>query len=225
MTLRRLVSTAVAGAGPGDLSARRRRRATASIAGIAAAVLVVAGIGTLMLGGTDDSSDDAASGGATVADEMEALEPSADLGEVSDPSVLRDLLREAAPLPAPAAAEAQERVAGTSSELSAGDSTEDAPHSPTTGATGGDGDGSTRGLPETDEGRGDAAGDGIDCSTLLAADFEDVGAPLLLATATYDGEPAGVIVLSGDGGDLAVVYSQGDCTILATQTLTAPDRP
>ncbi len=85
--------------------------------------------------------------------------------------------------------------------------------------TGGDDDAADFAAPDA---RDTGAASAIDCSTLLTADFDDVGSPLLLATATYDGEPAAVLVLGDGDGTLAVVYSTDDCTILATQTLTAP---
>ncbi len=123
VTRRRLVSAAVAGAGLGGTTTRgRRHRMTASIAGIAAAVVVMAGVGVLLATGSDGPTDDSAGGeSALLADDPVALEASADLGEVSDPKVLRNRLRKIAPMPAPAAVESDGSSSAPAGQRSAED--------------------------------------------------------------------------------------------------------
>lgn len=228
VTRRRLVAAALsASASPAASTARRRR--LVAVAGIAAAVAMVAGIGAVLVGGPGDrdgGGDDIAAEGAASSGSTLALGPSADLGEVSDPSVLRDRLEQE--LLAPRGEASDDGVAESSApvdtesggpvESEASSRAGDGVPVPT-GAEGFD----AAGDAGADDGSGDAGTlEGVDCATFLAADFEDVGTPLLVASATFEGEPAGVLVISGDDARLAVVYSTQECTILATQSSATP---
>jgi len=213
MTRRRLVSTALSAPpslGNGGMSRRHRRRA--SIAGIAAALVLLAAVGALVAGLSGGGRADRSAGGAAQSDAT-VLGPTLDFGEVSDPAVLRTQLRDVgAPLPGAAAARAENGSPGGGEDLRTVESAPppDASSAATTPAGALDAGASPASPPD------DAASD---CVALLAAELEGVGTPSIVATATFQGEPAGVVVLSSSDSSTAVVYSAGDCAILATQSL------
>ena len=239
VTRRRLVSGAAAAvAGPGaaaGAAAVRRRRWLVAAAGAAAALTLFGAVAALVgMSLHGDDAGDAASGGRSSesADTSAALAPTADLGEVSDPAVLRALLDESAA--------ATRQATGSGDRSNASDPLAEGAEAYTTteisdlGSDGSADDedkgngadltaepGSTAAPAATSAGSGGDQPDAVDCPTFLAADFDEVGAPVLLATATYEGEPAGVLVFGGDAR-LAVVYDAVDCSILATLSLTTP---
>jgi len=207
-----LVAAALSAAHPRSTAITgRRRRTIASVAGIAAALVIFAGIGALLAGRSNHDGDDTLA--ATRAGGQAAIPGvSADFGEVSDPAVLHDLLQaEATPLAPEAESLSGKAQRGTDQEG-------ETPPSETRGPEPSVGDSGPGGANDASP----AAGGSDDCAALLAADFEAVGPPVLMATATFEGEPAGVLVLSDGDSRMAVVYSAPDCTILMTQTLTTP---
>ena len=229
VTRRRLVAAALSASAPPDVSTSRRRRLLGAVAGIAAAVAMVAGIGAVLVGGPGDEDgggDDIAAEGAATSESTLALGPSVDLGEVSDPSVLRGRLEQELPATPGEASDDGVAERSTMSDTESGGPVE-SEATPTAGGdvtspTGAEGL-DAAGDAGADDGSGDAGTlEGVDCATFLAADFEDVGTPILVASATFEGEPAGVLVISGGDARLAVVYSTRECTILATQSSTTP---
>jgi hypothetical protein len=190
-----LVDAAVGAARPDDLAAARARRAArpgrsrvAWLAGSAAAVVALGlGIGLAVTSSDDD--------GATVAasDRDDAGRDETDLpdvGEVRDQRLLRDVLDEL-------------RLAPSGDAASEGD----APALPDTEG------------PAAAEYRASAqdAAERDPCIREIGEAYQRTDDPVLAATATFDGEPARVVVYEGEDARLVVVYAPDDCTTLASQ--------
>ena len=226
VTRRRLVSAALSARRPlHGTKTTRRHRMMASAAGIAAGLLLLAGIGALFAGLSGRDSGDQSTGRVargTTDETAAALGAEADFGEVSDPAVLRHRLRKVrAPAPAATESETAQRRTGTDQQY------DPVPSEPRTGEPAvGDAPATTAGAEALGGTSGragfDAASGSVDCVTPLAAELEGVGVPVLVATATFEDAPAGVLVLSDGDSLTAVVYSAVDCAILATQSLATP---
>ncbi len=204
---RRLVARALAGT---EAQPRRSRPLGRRIlAPAAAAVVLVALARAAVILASERTGDDSASDTALTeldsgsgAAEAEAALPA--LGEVSDPGVLRAALATEIDLPEEAETQARSDAATL--------------------------DGSAEGsAPAADEGNPSALQEpatreqATACSDTLGEDLHATGAPLLVATATYDGAPAVVVVLDVADGTQVSVVSAADCSFLSSQFFVTGD--
>jgi hypothetical protein len=192
-----LVDAAVRAARPDDLAAARARREArhpprarwlaASAAAVVALGLVV---GVALTAGDDDRSDVAASGGTGPDDDGAALP---DVGEVRDQHQLRDRLEGLSASP----------TAGSDSSAEA-----DEPAQP---------DALLDGSASQYRASAQEAAERDPCIGEIADAYQRTDPPVLAATATFDGDPARVVVFQAEGAQLVVVYAPDDCTTLASQ--------
>ncbi len=205
LTRRRLVSRAVRDARPRPRRSRLLTRRILAPA-VAAAVLVVLAVAAVIATAErtgDDAADlapaageldDGAGAGAEAADA-----PPLDLGEVSDPLFLRDALAAWIDLP----------EGETAFQADSEAATVEAPRAADEEAAGDRGVAAAQ-EPATPE-------DAARCADQLAESLGAVAPPLLVATATFEGAPAVVVVLELEDGTQASVVSASDCGILSSQ--------
>lgn len=231
LTRRRLVAAALDAAGPAVVRNRPWYQSPALAGGVAAAILALFAAVPFVTGGNDlDRGEQATASLEAAAGDLFL----GDLGDLSDPSVLRDRFgseRSVALSDRRDGEEADDAATGAAtSEAPKAATTPAAPPSPMVG--GGD---VANNPAESAPGAGGADGLYSDESSPLARDNTAVGIDrtvadacagtlaegpargstlVALATGTYQGTPAVVAVFGGEQGNTAFVVARDGCTIL-----------
>jgi hypothetical protein len=228
LTRRRLVTTALAEAGPA--AHRKAWYQRPALAGGVAAVLLALIAAVPFVTGGDNSGDQQA---ATAALDRAGSEFLGDLGDLSDPSALRERFgaQRSLALSEEAKATGEADAAGGSGAAEApkaatapplapvsGRPAKPVPAAPTAGAAT---DTAAEPYAQSNQSaRDEAAGGGLDrtvaeaCARTLAGDVAQGSSLLAVATGTYHDTPAVVAVFSGERGTTAYVAARDGCRLL-----------
>ncbi|MGH9039178.1 MAG: hypothetical protein ACRDZ3_03005, partial [Acidimicrobiia bacterium] len=232
LTKRRLIAAALEAAGPAVIRKRPWYQSPALAGGVAAAILALFAAVPFVTGGNDNNAGEQATASLEAASDLFL----GDLGDLSDPAVLRDRFdsRRSLALTDRTGGGEADAAAGaeTTEEAPKAASSSEAPPSPMASepannpaadnsAEMGGTDSMYSGGNSSQVARDEAAG-GVDrtvadaCARTLA-DGPARGLTLVaLATGMYQDTPAVVAVFSGEGGDTAFVVDRDGCAVLTS---------